>query len=207
MTKRYTCDAVVGCATRDYDEMFWNHMDPFQNGMYDPLDSRAGERASDASASIIPQFGNPLFTNFAKPINDSGDGDSFINSCRARTCITLDPDVVGWVIGKRGVHIKKMKQTTGCVMWLNQSDLTLHIMGKDTVQEEMAASLVKNFIQTAPVRGVNMGQGMMREFTTKMIHCPARLTGLLIGRNGISIKRIKQQFMVSIIINQIMGKA
>ncbi len=190
---------------RDYDKMqvFSTIDDHFVNGPYDPQASR-----EKVLASTTPQLGNaPSDKILPKPMHDSVVGGSVGTSSRDRTYITLDPDIVGWVIGKHGAHIKEMKQTTGCVMWLNQSNLRLHIVGSDKHQEEMALALVEDLIRTAPVREANMGQETTNDFTTKMIDCPADRTGLLIGRNGSNIKRMKELFKVSIIINQVMEKA
>ncbi len=180
------------------DKVFGDVMDPFQIGPHNHI-------VSGAFGSPVSKFGvnHPLSTT-TTIMHDDNNRNS--NGC-TRTALTLEPDVVGWVIGKRGAHIKRVKQVTGCYMWLNQSDLKLHIIGNDPVKEAMAVSLVENLVRTAPVRGVQMSEDFMSNFTTKMMDCPAQLVGLLIGRNGTSIKRIKRESMVSIIINQVMGKA
>ncbi len=175
-------------------------LEPFQNSLCDFI----GSSLTESARSAVPRFGfdNPLSNAIAASNYDGANSN--IGSCK--TVVRLDPDVVGWVIGKRGAHIRRVKQATGCCIWLSQSDLNLHIVGNDPEQEAAAVSHIETLIRTAPVRGVQINKESMTNFTTMMIDCPIHLVGLLIGRNGCSIKRIKQESSASIIINQVMGK-
>jgi polyribonucleotide nucleotidyltransferase len=61
--------------------------------------------------------------------------------------------VVGWVIGRSGSHIKEMKHRTGCGMWVDQKDLKLYITGSDMPRIHHAAAMVGDLI--SKVRCVN----------------------------------------------------
>lgn len=61
------------------------------------------------------------------------------------TCCSF-PQVVGWVIGRSGSHIKEMKHRSGCGMWVDQKDLKLYITGTDMPRIHIAAGMVADLI-------------------------------------------------------------
>jgi polyribonucleotide nucleotidyltransferase len=69
------------------------------------------------------------------------------------TLCTAYLQVVGWVIGRSGSHIKEMKHRTGCGMWVDQKDLKLYITGSDMPRIHHAAAMVGDLI--SKVRCVN----------------------------------------------------
>ncbi len=190
-------------ATRE-DTVFNHLLETFQNSPCDFIGSGANESAASERSTGRRLGVHNTLSNATTAMNYNG-ANNHMHNCGI--VLRLDPDVVGWVIGKNGVHIKRVKQETGCCIWLNQSDLNLHIIGNDPAQEAMAVSHIETLIRSTPIRGGQMNRRSMRNFTTKMIDCPSQLVGLLIGRNGCNIKRIKQESMASITINQVMGKA
>eukprot|EP00752_Nemacystus_decipiens_P008306 g7424.t1 len=121
-----------------------------------------------------------------------------------RCVMDIAPEVVGWVIGRSGAHIKEMKHRSGCGMWVDQKDLKLYITGADMPRIHAAAALVGDLISKAPVN-VNSA-GVEDEVTSHMIECPPHLIGLLIGRGGSTIKRIKEESRANVVINQKMMK-
>ncbi|CAN0107207.1 unnamed protein product, partial [Discosporangium mesarthrocarpum] len=121
-----------------------------------------------------------------------------------RCVMDIAPEVVGWVIGRSGAHIKEMKHRSGCGMWVDQKDLKLYITGADMPRIHAAARLVADLISKAPVN-VNSA-GVEDEVTSHMIECPPHLIGLLIGRGGSTIKRIKEESRANVVINQKMMK-
>ncbi|CAM9565034.1 unnamed protein product, partial [Ectocarpus sp. 8 AP-2014] len=121
-----------------------------------------------------------------------------------RCVMDIAPEVVGWVIGRSGAHIKEMKHRSGCGMWVDQKDLKLYITGADMPRIHAAAALVVDLISKAPVN-VNSA-GVEDEVTSHMIECPPHLIGLLIGRGGSTIKRIKEESRANVVINQKMMK-
>ncbi|KAG5175969.1 hypothetical protein JKP88DRAFT_351307 [Tribonema minus] len=121
-----------------------------------------------------------------------------------RCVIDIAPEVVGWVIGRSGSHIKEMKHRSGCGMWVDQKDLKLYITGTDMPRIHIAAGMVADLISKAPV---NMNAaGVDDEVVSQMIDCPPHLIGLLIGRGGSTIKRIKEESRANVVINQKMMK-
>ncbi|CAM9743942.1 unnamed protein product, partial [Phaeothamnion confervicola] len=116
----------------------------------------------------------------------------------------IAPEVVGWVIGRSGAHIKEMKHRSGCGMWVDQKDLKLYITGSDMGRIHAAARMVAELISKAPVN-VNSA-GVEDEVVSHMIDCPPHLIGLLIGRGGSTIKRIKEESRANVVINQKMMK-
>jgi polyribonucleotide nucleotidyltransferase len=62
------------------------------------------------------------------------------------TAMLYNLQVVGWVIGRSGSHIKEMKHRTGCGMWVDQKDLKLYITGSDMPRIHHAAAMVGDLI-------------------------------------------------------------
>ncbi|KAG5185996.1 hypothetical protein JKP88DRAFT_268124 [Tribonema minus] len=151
-------------------------------------------------------------------------------------CCVVDmaPEVVGWVIGRSGSHIKEMKHRSGCGMWVDQKDLKLYITGTDMPRIHIAAGMVADLISKVPYvpsfkgmyrayQRIHIAAGMVADLISKapvnvsaagvedevvsqMMDCPPHLIGLLIGRGGSTIKRIKEESRANVVINQKMMK-
>ena len=123
------------------------------------------------------------------------------------TTVDIPLFLVGWVIGRGGRRIQELQMKTNCKIWMDQnkaansnSSKLLNIEGCEE-HVQFALTEISDLLSSAPIVAndkAESGGGII----TEVLSCPQPLLGLLIGRNGWTLKRIIRVSGANITINQ-----
>lgn len=137
-----------------------------------------------------------------------------------KTAIVRKVDIplclVGWMIGPRGSKLLEIQTQSNCQVWLNQQlpdnqPRELIIQGDCEENVALACRLVEHRLHSAPVSQdllahvngqSNSDGGTGSGLQATVVDIPAHLLGLLIGRNGWTLKRLVRQSGARITIDQ-----
>jgi polyribonucleotide nucleotidyltransferase len=87
---------------------------------------------------------------------------------------------MGVVIGKQGRTIKELMETSGCHVVLHQEHRKVVISASSAEQLEVGSAMVQNLLESRPVQ-------------TQQLLCPVGRAGVVIGKQGATVREVMQQ--------------
>lgn len=118
----------------------------------------------------------------------------------AKTTFVMDipASAVGWIIGRSGSQIKAIQRETHCAVWVDQDVPNDHprkvFFQGSKCNVAVAVARVEKLIIEAPMS--------CSEFTCAVKDCPSDFIGMLIGKDGARIQRIRLNSGANLSLNQ-----
>ena len=117
----------------------------------------------------------------------------------------LDAGEVGRVIGRAGSNIKGIERSSNCKIWLDQdvpNDHPRRLFFFGTKQcIDMAITQVNTVLSTSPVASPDRYAKHL-DHESYVVDCPSGMVGLLIGRKGVTVQKIRMISGAHLSINQ-----
>jgi rRNA processing protein Krr1/Pno1 len=99
------------------------------------------------------------------------------------------------LIGYKGVNVNRIKQESGCGVYINPHHLKVYITSTGMYRVHKAVQLIADTVSRAPAVS-------LREHSDRyVVDLPPQLTGLLIGSGGSTIKYIREMSGAFVLIN------
>uniref|UniRef100_A0AC34QWA0 K Homology domain-containing protein n=2 Tax=Panagrolaimus sp. JU765 TaxID=591449 RepID=A0AC34QWA0_9BILA len=176
----------------------------------------AAANSSDRSSigQKRPHSDDSSFVPVAKRANDGQASSTMNNMSEYHICETVEiPDnVVGLVIGRGGEQITAIQQQTGCRVQMandpTESGTRLCTLNGPKANVDAAKKMITDVIgrsagrQTTNPGMMPPGGGASSGYITETMMIPGQKCGLVIGRNGETIKTLQEQLGVKMLLIQ-----